>query len=164
MASLKQGQTTTKDDLNVYFYIGGSLSDPFWSSYTIYDCTTGTEELIGLPDKTPIKFGTGSFYAPWQVPDDEPVGSHKILWKFKETATSEIKTEKEEFQIIPICSTIKQQFPDFIMYLIQQLRIKLRDINPDRDYSVAGEELITLDIEGKEITLTIEEFYNLIKG
>jgi len=53
MASLKQGQTTTKEDLNVYFYIGGSLSDPFYVSYTIFDSTTGTDQIIGLPERSP---------------------------------------------------------------------------------------------------------------
>jgi hypothetical protein len=163
MPSLKQGQTTTKEDLNSYYYIGGSLSDPFWVSYTILDSTTGTDELIGMPDRNPIKFGIGSFYAPWTLPDDEPIGLHKITWKFKESATSEIKSETEEFQVIPPCATMQQDFPDFIQYLINQLRIRLRDINPDRDYSIGGEEKITLDVDGKEVTLTIEELYNIIK-
>jgi len=163
MPAIKQGQVLTKDDLNVYFYVGGSLSDPFYVTYTFYDSSTGTDELIGLPDRIPIKFGTGSFYAPWSVPDDEPLGLHKIVWKYRESATSDIKTDTEEFDLVPICSVGKQEFPDFIKYLIHELRVKLRDVNPDRDYSIAGKELITINIEGKDITLSIEEFYNIIK-
>lgn len=134
MPSPKQGQTLTKDDLNVFLYVGGSLSDPFSITYTLIDSTTGTDQVIGLPDRFPIKFGTGQYYAPWTLPDDEPVGPHKITWKYKESATSAIKTETEEFEVIPLCAATALKFPDFIQYLINQLRIKLRDIDPDRDY------------------------------
>lgn len=161
--SLKQGQTLTKDNLNVYFYIGGTLSDPFNVTYTLYDISSGADEVIGLPERMPIKFATGSYYAQWTVPDDEPLGLHKIVWKYKDSATSETKTDVEEFEIIPPCTAMKQEFPDMIKYLIRELRVKLRDINPDRDYSIGGEELITLDVDGEEITLSIEEFYNIIK-
>lgn len=135
MASLKQGQPLTKDDLNVYFYVGGNLSDPYWVTYTLYDSTSGTDEVIGLPDRLPLKFGVGSYFAKWTVPDDEPVGLHKIRWKYKETSGSQIKEDVEEFQIIPLCSGVGLVYPVEIMYLIQHLRNKLRDINPDKDYS-----------------------------
>ena len=134
MPSLKQSQTVAKEDLNVFFYVAGTLSDPFVVTYTLYESTTGTDQVIGLPDRTPIKFATGSYYAPWTIADDEPVGLHKISWKYRESATSEIKIDTEEFQIIPPCSAMHQDYPDFVLYLIQQLRAKLRDINPDRDY------------------------------
>src|SRR4030066_1932031 len=137
MASLKQGQTLTKNELNVYYYVGGSLSDPYWATYTLYDSTSGTDEVIGLPDRIPIKFGTGSYFAQWTVPDDEPVGLHKICWKYRESATSQTKEDIEEFQIIPLCAGTGLVYPPRITYLIQHLRNKLRDSNPDRDYSFA---------------------------
>lgn len=140
MPSLKQGQTTTKEDLNVFFYVNGSLSDPFTVSYTLFDSSTGTDEVIGLPNRFPIKFGIGSFFAPWTIPDDEPAGVHKIKWEYKEDATSETKIDIEEFNIVSECSAFAQTFPDFIVYLIQQLRAKLRDINPDRDYHFSPPE------------------------
>ena len=134
MPSLKQGQTLTKDHLNVYFYIGGSLSDPYYVSYTLLDSTSGTDEVIGLPERFPIKFGAGSYFAQWTVPDDEPVGLHKIRWRYKESATSLVKEDIEEFQIIPLCAGVGTVYPPQIMYLIQHLRNKLRDINPNKDY------------------------------
>jgi len=140
MAALKQGQTTTKDDLNVFFYVGGSLSDPFWVTYTLYDSTSGTDEVIGLPDRSPIKFEVGSFYAPLTVPDDEPVGLHKIKWRYKESATSQENTDVEEYKVIPLCAGTELIYPPTIMYLIQHLRNKLRDINPDRDYHFSPPE------------------------
>jgi len=138
MPTLKRGQTVTKDDLNVYFYVGGSLSDPFNVTYTLIDSTSGVDEIIGLPRRSPQKFATGSFWAPWTVPDDEPLGLHKIKWFYKETANSEELIDTEEFEIVSECTAMKQEFPDFIKYLIQQLRIKLRDVNPDRDYHFAS--------------------------
>lgn len=162
MPSLKQGQTLTKDDLNVYFYVGGSLSDPYWVTYTLYDSTSGTDEVIGLPERIPIKFGAGSYFAQWTVPDDEPIGIHKIRWRYKESATSVEKQDIEEFQVIALCAGVGIVYPVEIMYLIQHLRNKLRDINPDRDYSIAGEEKITVVADGEEIILSIQELYEIV--
>jgi len=164
MPSLKQGQPLTKNDLNVYFYVGGSLSDPYWVTFTLYDCTSGSDEVIGLPDRIPIKFNAGSYFAQWTVPDDEPVGLHKIRWKYKDSSSSSLKEDVEEFQIIPLCAGVDLVYPPEIMYLIQHLRNKLRDINPDRDYSVAGEEEITVVADGEEITLSIQELYEIVYG
>ena len=160
--AIKRGTVLTKEHLNIYFYVGGNLMDPFNVTYTIYDSTTGTDQIIGLPDRTPIKFAIGSYYAPWEVPDDEPTGAHKIVWKYKETATSDIILEHEEFEVLAECAVIRPKYPDFILWLIRQLRIKLRDVNQDRDYSIAGEELINLDIDGEETTLSIEELYKIV--
>lgn len=137
MPSIKQGQTLTKDDLNVYLYVSGDLSDPFSITYTLIDSTSGSDLVIGLPDRIPIKFATGSFYAQWSVPEDESIGLHKITWKYKQTATSAIKTDIEEFEIIQSCAAQQIQYPAYIQYLIHNLRIKLRDVSPDRDYHFA---------------------------
>jgi hypothetical protein len=134
MASLKQGQTLTKDDLNVYFYVGGSLSDPYWVTFTLFDSTSGSDVVIGLPERIPIKFGAGSYFAPWTIPNDEPMGLHKIRWKYKDSTTSIEKQDFEEFQIIPLCAGTGLVYPVEIMYLIQHLRNKLRDNNPDKNY------------------------------
>ena len=138
MPSLKQSQALTKNELNAYFYIGGNLSDPYWVTYTLFDCTSGNDEIIGLAERTPIKFETGSYYAPWTVPDDEPLGLHKIRWRYKEASSSVEKIEVEEFQIIPPCAGIGFIYPASIMYLIQHLRNKLRDDNPDRNYNFSS--------------------------
>jgi hypothetical protein len=163
--AIKQGQTLTSGDLNAFFYVGGNLSDPFWVTYTLYDSSSGTDQIIGLPDRTPIKYATGSFYAPWSTPTDEPLGHHKISWKYKQDATSEIKIDTEEFEVLASCSGTEIQYSPFIQYLITQLRVKLRDIDPDRDYSIDGNTLITVRLDDKDdITLTIKEFYNIIYG
>lgn len=134
MPAIKAGTTLTKDDLNAFLYVGGNLSDPFSITYTLYESVTGQDVIIGLPERTPIKFATGSYYAPWTIPQDEPVGAHKIVWRYKETATSDIKVDTEEFKILSACTGSEIQYSPFVTYLINQLRIKLRDINPDRDY------------------------------
>lgn len=140
MPSVKQAQQLSKDELNAFFYLGGALSDPYSVTYTLYDSTTGTDEVIGLPERTPIKFSVGSYYAPWTVPEDEPTGLHKILWKYRETATSTVKERNEEFDVVPLCTALEQTYPEFILYLIKNLRVKLRDIDPDRDYHFAPPE------------------------
>lgn len=134
MPAIKAGTTLGKDDLNAFLYVGGNLSDPFSITYSLYESVTGIDVLIGMPERTPIKFATGSYYAPWSIPQDEPVGIHKIVWKYKENSTSEIKVDTEEFKILSACTGVEVQYSPFVTYLINQLRIKLRDINPDADY------------------------------
>jgi hypothetical protein len=160
MSAIKQGKTLTQDDLSVYLYVNNNLSDPYTINFTLKD---PDNNVIGLPNRIPRKFGIGSYYAPWTIPEDEPVGQHSIEWKYKQTIDSAENTDIEQFEVVPICAGEQSLYPEFIMYLIKNLRIKLRDINPDKDYSIAGEELITLDIDGEEITLSIEELYNIIK-
>jgi hypothetical protein len=159
MSAIKQGKTLTQDDLSVYLYVNNNLSDPYTINFTLKD---PDGNIIGLPNRIPRKFATGSYYAPWTIPEDEPLCIHTVEWKYKQTISSIENTDTEQFEIVPICVGEQPLYPEFIMYLIKNLRIKLRDINPDKDYSIAGEELITLDIDGEEITLSIEEFYNII--
>jgi len=101
MPAIKQGQQLGKNDLNAFFYSGGKLSDPYSVTYTLYDATTGINQLIGMANRTPIKVDIGNFYAPWTVQSDEPTGLHKIEWKYLDTATSEEKIKIEEFDVLP---------------------------------------------------------------
>ena len=160
MPAIRQSRTLTKDDLNVYLYLGGTLTDPYSISFTLKD---NDGNIIGLPNMIPIKFETGCYYAPWTVPDDEPMGVHTIEWRYKQTALGEEKLDIEQFEVVAVCVGEKPIYPDFVMYLIKNLRIKLRDINPDRDYSIAGEEEIILNLDNKEeIKIKIKDFYNII--
>ncbi len=138
MNSLRRGDTSSRDNLNVYIYDKlGRLMDPYSITFSIYDITTGTENLIGGADRLPIKFAVGSYFAPWQIPEEEPLGRHKIVWKIKENITSTIVTSVEEFDVVSRLTIINEDYPEPVKRLVHKLRIKLRDINPDRDYHFA---------------------------
>jgi len=134
MSAIKQGKTLTQDDLSVFLYLNNVLSDPYTINFTLKD---PDGNIIGLPNRIPRKFGTGSYYAPWLVPMDEPLGIHRIEWYYKQTATSLENSNIEDFDIVPVCAGEQPLYPEMIMYLIKHLRIKLRDINPDKDYHFA---------------------------
>jgi hypothetical protein len=138
MNALRRGDTTTKDNLNVFVYDrNGNLKDPYSVTFDLYDSTTGTDVLIGGADRPPIKFAIGSYFAPWKVPDEENMGRHKIVWKVKESPTIATVTSTEEFDIVSKLTVIDEEYPETIKRLIHKLRVKLRDVNPDRDYHFA---------------------------
>ena len=165
--SVKQGVTTGETDLPITFDKQGCLTDPYSVVFDLWDCTdcaTTTPELIGAPRRIPVKFGVGKYYAPITVDADEPVGKHFIRWYWKESANDVEKTIDREFDVIPSQAVTGQQYSDRVKSLIYELRKKLRDINPDRDYSIAGEEVLSLFINDEEINITIEELYETIYG
>jgi len=135
MPALRRGDSTSKDNLNIFVYnSNGQLTDPYSITFSLYDLTCGTETLIGAEGRLPIKFDIGSYFAPWSIPEEEPVGTHKIIWKIKETSTSTETEHAEEFDIIDRLTVLNEDYPEQIKRFIQKLRVKLRDIHPDRDY------------------------------
>lgn len=163
--SVKQGVTTGEMDLPITFDKQGCLTDPYSVVFDLWDCTdcaTVTPELIGASRRIPVKFGVGKYYAPITIDVDEPIGKHFIRWYWKESANDVEKTIDREFDVIPSQAVTGQQYPDRVKSLIYELRKKLRDINPDRDYSIAGEEVLSLYTDDNEITITIEDLYNTI--
>jgi len=138
MNALRRGDTTTRDNLNIFIYDKlNRLKDPYSIAFDLYDLSSGSAVLIGGPNRTPIKFGVGSYFAPWQIPDNENMGLHKIVWKLKETATSSELTNSEEFEVVSKLTVVSEEFPETVKRLIHKLRCKLRDVNPDRDYHFA---------------------------
>jgi hypothetical protein len=136
--SVKQGASTTETDLPISFDRQGCLTDPYSVTFSFFDCTdcaSVTPELIGASRRIPVKIGVGKYYPPITIDADEPVGKHFIRWYWKESANDVEKTIDREFDVIPSQAITGQQYPDRIKSLIYELRKKLRDINPDRDYS-----------------------------
>jgi len=134
MNSLRRGDTTTKDNLNVFIYDKSSrLIDPYSITYDLYDSSSGSDVLISQ-NRLPIKFAVGSYFAPWQISDEEALGRHKIVWKLKENVSSNLITSVEDFEIVSRLTIVNEEFPEPVKRLVHKLRIKLRDVNPDRDY------------------------------
>jgi hypothetical protein len=138
MSAIKRGTSSTDGDLPIIFDKQGMLCDPYSIVFDYMDCTTGTPVLIGSSGRIPVKTGVGKYYAPITVDSDEPLGSHKIAWKYKESASDTEKTVDFPFDVISSEAVTGKEYPDRIKALIYELRKKLRDINPDRDYSFAS--------------------------
>ena len=135
---LYQGESSSPSDLVIKFsrtengqkvYI-----DPYSVTYSLMDSTTGQDLGIGRPFKLPVKVQTGIYYAPWTVPLDEPTGPHRVRWTFKESASSPAQAVYTDFDVKAIQRCDVPEFGDCMNELIRQLRMLLRDDNPDRDY------------------------------
>lgn len=137
MNAIRRGESTTKDNLNVFLYdTEGRLKDPYSIAFDLYDVTSGSPLLIAL-DRIPIKIAIGSYFAPWTIPDEQPLGIHRVTWKVKNSATSDIITNSEDFDIVSRITIVNEEYPEPVKRLIHKLRIKLRDVNPDADFRFA---------------------------
>jgi len=135
---LLQGESSSPADLVIKFsrMVGGEkvFIDPYSVTYTLIDSTTGQDLGIGRPHKLPFKISVGVFYAPWTVPLDEPAGPHRVRWTFRETASSATQSTYTEFTVKAIKRCEAPEYGTCANELMRQLRMLIRDDNPDRDY------------------------------
>jgi len=135
MPAFPQGHKLDKTDLPIFFDQNGCASDPYSISFDFVDCTDSNNPLIiGMPNRVPVKIGVGKYYPAITVDGDEPLGVHKIVWHYKESSSDEDKIIEREFDVISSAAITGAQYPERVKELIYELRKKLRDINPDRDY------------------------------
>lgn len=118
MVALARNQVNTSALLNWFIRVNGVLTDAFDIGFRIIDISAGN----GLPgtqvfpaavgtyeDVTSSgNFGTGSYYAydngaaaGWQVPIAQPLGTHRIEWRWQISAAAQVQTGSEEFEILP---------------------------------------------------------------
>lgn len=157
------GQTLTKDDLKIVIRDNtGTLVDPYYIRYSMFDYTTGVEVLIGAPDQIPATTGVGQYYVSTTMPLDSNIGDWVVRWNFRETIGAPLVQVVQEFNIVATDVKTDITSIDSEQLLIRRLRIILRDNNPDRNYSVSGEEVISFRVEDKVYTMTIKEFWEII--
>lgn len=92
--TLNQYQSTSESAL--------VLVDPYYVSYTIYDCTQGLQEIIRQTINTkPLRHDTGVYYAGIKLhPRIFRVGRHIIQWSYKRFPESNLRKESISFDII----------------------------------------------------------------
>jgi len=159
-----KGYTLTSGDLKISIRdMTGTLIDPYYIRYALYDVTTGVEILIGPSERVPATTGTGQYYSNATVPLDANIGDWVIRWNFRESVTSPLVEAVQEFNVVGDNVVVSVTGSPEVDNLIRRLRILLRDNNPDRNYSIEGKELIDIKIENKIYSLSIEEFYSIIE-
>jgi hypothetical protein len=159
-----QGYQLTASDLKIIIRdISGVPEDPYYIRYSIFDYTTGLEVLIGNPDQIPATSGTGQYYANSTIPLDANIGDWVIRWHFMETPTAPLIEVVQEFNVVS--SDIKTQIAQTTNQevMMRRLRIILRDNNPDRNYSVSGDEKIDVKVGNKIYTTSMGALYNIIE-
>jgi len=164
MAAIIRGQTSSPNDLNIIVRDSSdNLIDPYLLQYATYDYTTGIEVLIGSPVNTPARISLGKYYAPVVIPADANIGVWRIRWTIQETAVDPVYESVEEFNVVGDSTVVSFTGDVNVDALLHSLRIILRDNNPDRNYSVSGEEKIKIRVEEKEFILSLEEFYKIVE-
>jgi hypothetical protein len=129
------GQSLGQDDLKISIRdSGGQYVDPFYIRYMLFDNTTGSEILIGPPDRIPATTGVGQYYVNATLPLDANIGDWVVRWNFRETATSPLVQVAQEFGLVKteVMTSVTNSLPGDV--LVRRLRILLRDNNPDRNY------------------------------
>jgi len=162
--AFRRGSTTGPDGLTITVRdASDTLIDPYLLRYAVFDYTTGIEVLIGSPVNTPIRASLGRYYASVVLPADSNIGVWRIRWTIQETAVDPVYESVEEFQVVGDSTIVSFTGDVNLDALLHSLRIILRDNNPDRNYSVSGEEKIKIRVKEKEFILSLEELYQIIE-
>lgn len=118
----------------------GAPITPFSISYSIFDATQGLPILFGNARQNPSFNGSPGYYcANFQIDGQAPIGIWQIRWYIKRNQNDPGETTiVEEFEVISSLIPalgFEAQLPSYVRELICQLRVILRDNNPDRNYS-----------------------------
>ena len=130
-----RGQQLGEEDLNIYLdNSSGHPTNAAEISYALYDFTTGSEVLLGVPRRTPANPSVGSYYASIIIPLDANIGSYRVRWTFREYVGGPVHQVVQEFEVIDKATNLVTLYSDCETDMIRRLRILLRDNNPDRNY------------------------------
>lgn len=100
--------------LDVFMSFSGILTDVSVLEFQIFDVSTVSKQTIPVqvyPETgralvdlqacpTGDKLGTGHYVADWSVPENEPIGAHRIKWFFKLTGASPEQSYVEQFDVL----------------------------------------------------------------
>jgi hypothetical protein len=140
-----RGQQLGRNDLNIFLVNNSGM--PVGAaeiSYAVFDFTTGSEVLVGVPKREPANPSVGEYYASIIVPLDANMGTYRIRWTFREIVGGQIQQVVQEFSVIDKASLTSlsasmitggvEGASHVVLSLMNSLRILLRDNNPDRNY------------------------------
>jgi hypothetical protein len=143
--SFYRGQQLGRNDLNIYLVNAANTPvNAAEISYALYDFTTGTEVLVGVPLRTPANPSVGEYFASIIVPLDANLGDYRVRWTFREIIGGPVQQVVQEFSVADKAGLSTNSASmitggainaTMIEYdLMGRLRILLRDNNPDRNY------------------------------
>lgn len=130
-----KGQTLGADDLNIFLdNASGYPANVYEITYALYDYTTGSEVLLGVPRRAAANAAVGHYFASIIIPLDANIGAYRIRWTVRETAGGSIHEFLQEFEVIDKATNLTTLVTNCEADLVRRLRILLRDNNPDRNY------------------------------
>jgi hypothetical protein len=116
MPALAREQGNTPSILNWFITVNGTLTDAFEVGFQIWDISgglPGTQIFPAIPDTWETvsgndgNFSVGSYYAfdvvedaGWMPGVAEPIGTHRIKWRWKITAAAPYQSDAEDFEVL----------------------------------------------------------------
>lgn len=116
MAIIGRGQTSdvSAPILDVYLSIGDTLLDPVALDFKIEDISTDAARETPVQvypvagyqavDLVADRVSLGRFVAEWSVPNDNPVGTHRISWRATLVAGEDPAEWSEDFEVVQLAS------------------------------------------------------------
>lgn len=116
----------------------GAPVNPFSIFYSIFDRTCPTPILFAEERRRPLQGGTlGHFAADFTIDLQAPIGPWEIRWYIKRDELAEEVVIVEEFEVVSAlqpCFGFEAMLDACTRGMISDLRVVLRDNNPDRHY------------------------------
>jgi hypothetical protein len=116
MPALARGQENTTGIINWFLTVNGVLTDAAVVEFRIFDITGGLPGTQVFPatvgdwedvSNAPGHFSVGSYYAydnanaqGWTPPLTQPIGTHRIEWRWKITAGAPYQSGAEDFEVL----------------------------------------------------------------
>jgi len=116
MPALAREQENSPSILNWFITVNGILTDAFEVGFQIWDISgglPGVQIFPATPDAwetmtgTAGNFSVGSYYAydlaevaGWMPGISEPIGTHRIKWRWKITAAAPYQSDAEDFEVL----------------------------------------------------------------
>ena len=131
----QRGQQLGRKDLNFFLTnASGHPTNAYEIYYAIYDFTTGSEVLVGDPQRNPQNPEVGEYFAPICIPTDANIGSFRIRWYFRQAVGKPLHSIVQEFEVAGFSQPLLT-LPSLTPLgndLVRRLRILLRDSWPDK--------------------------------
>lgn len=131
------GKVLSRGDLDLF--LTNAQSNPINAAEIVYaifyvDPNTHLEVLIGPAARTPANPSVGEYYAALMVPPTAVSGQYRIRWTLRQFSNSPQQTVVQEFTVQADAQAVVTQYSAAVTEMIWNLRVLLRDQNPDKFY------------------------------
>ena len=149
MVDFLREHVTLPTETDVNFLVDGVLVDPEAVVFTVFDLVSSPpdEITVGIPNIPADRISTGHYYARFEVPRLAAFGAYKVLFNYAiRDNLGNLQSYALELPFNVISQVTQPTLPQALT-LINELRILLRDNNPDAYYRFAP-PLKTGEIKG----------------
>jgi hypothetical protein len=136
--AFKPGDTIGRGDLDIFLTnASGNPTNAAEITYALYYVDLGPPEvevLIGSVGRIPVNPTVGEYYASLLVPPSSAPGTYRIRWSLRELVSSPLQQVVQEFAVVLENTLVVSPYSACEQEMIDKLRMRLRDHNPDKFY------------------------------